>query len=64
MVVGHDNAAGTIGQRIGKDLPWMNRAAIHQPNGNDSHVQDFVGAVNGNGKEMFLPAVGAMADER
>jgi hypothetical protein len=48
VVVRHDDPGSPVGQRIGKDLPGMNRAAVHQADGNDPDTPSII--------PLFLPS--------
>ena len=62
VVVGDDHGGGSIGKGVGKNLPRMHGAAINQPNGDHSDIQNLVGTVDGGTQEMLLFAVGVVAD--
>ena len=64
VVVGQDEAGGAVGQDFGKHFARVDRGTVQESHGDDADVQDLVGAIDGDGEEMLLLAVGVVADQR
>jgi len=62
MVVGDDDGAGSIGQCVSVDLSRMYGTAIDEADRHHSDIQNLVRPVDRGTQEMFLLAVGVVAD--
>jgi hypothetical protein len=64
QVVGDNDGCGTVGDRIGKDFPWMNLCFIDKPNSNNSGGNDFICTIDGYADEVLLLVICKMGDKR
>lgn len=63
-VVGGNDAGGAISPCVGRHFSWMSRRSVHEPDGQDADVQDFVCPVRADAEDVLLLAVRMVADER
>ena len=64
MIVGDDDAAGAVGHGVGEDFARVHRAFVRQADGDDAYIDNLMRAVERGAEEVFLLAVGVVADER
>src|SRR3990172_6704364 len=54
MVMGKDHGCRTVGDDIGEDFSWMNLTSIKQSHGDNTLLNNLIGAVEGNTDKIFL----------
>lgn len=59
-----DDARSAICQCIGEHLPRVDWGTVYQPDRHDPYIKNFVGPVDGDGKEMLLLTVCKMPNQR
>src|SRR3989338_5122836 len=63
MIVGDDDGGGAVGQGVGEEFTGVDLDFVGEADRNDAGGDDFVCAVQSDADQMFLFAVGVVANE-
>src|SRR5690554_340319 len=64
VVVDQDDRGGTVGDRLGKDLPGVDEALVQDPDGDGPALDHLAGTVQRYTEEILLLLIPPLRDQR